>query len=690
MVEDTAFSRLNLLYPIYIGASTISTKIGTSSHLVFWNFHHKTENDASKHYKFWSGYFARAAQYFVYPIVVGVHGDRASFKASDLQVLESNGTVARPASLFEAQLSLRQGYVPTWLQGLKDEWDVLRTMPLTPPNILVQKTIDNIGLFKNDSVDIDLSENFAVLHSETANQSASSADVNIATVSISGGILTVTGVGAGMTTVTLTASTFDQEVNLEFNVDVSGPPPPEISPIVRSVRGSDQELLVSWHDPSSTNVGYDLRYILTSDNELDDSNWTLVEDAVTSGSLEYSISTLTNNLDYDIQVRSKNESGTSFWSDTFMGTPSSTVDYDADDDGLIEVYNFTQLNALRYDLNGDGLADNFGDNTNYSNAFPNPVSSMGCPSTGCNGYELEVLLDFNDSAWTMGSGWEPIGTDTNRFTAIFDGGGNILSNLFIDRTGDAGLFGTSSGIIKNVGLVDVNVEGTGKAGGLLSRNDGKVSNCFVTGQISSSDTAGGLVGSNSDTIRTSYSRANVVNTRNGGGLVGNNEGALLACYATGEVSTNRSAGGLVGWNPSSASIKYCYATGSVSSSGTGADGQRVGGFFGGLQSPWSSREYGLSYWNKETTGRSSRAGDRFITHSNHQKIRNNIKGKTTSQLQSPTGYTDIYASWDDEDVTSDGIADAPWDFGTSSQYPALKVDFDNNGIATVEEFGNQR
>ncbi len=31
MVEDTAFSGLNLLYPIYIGASTISTKIGTTS-----------------------------------------------------------------------------------------------------------------------------------------------------------------------------------------------------------------------------------------------------------------------------------------------------------------------------------------------------------------------------------------------------------------------------------------------------------------------------------------------------------------------------------------------------------------------------------------------------------------------------------------------------------------------------------
>ena len=31
-----------------------------------------------------------------------------------------------------------------------------------------------------------------------------------------------------------------------------------------------------------------------------------------------------------------------------------------------------------------------------------------------------------------------------------------------------------------------------------------------------------------------------------------------------------------------------------------------------------------------------------------------------------------------------------WDFGTSGQYPALKVDFDGDGTATWQEFGNQR
>ena len=501
-------------------------------------------------------------------------------------------------------------------------------------------------------------------------------------------IVEVTATGGASERVLTAAQTITVTVS---DKDDEAPSQPAALTVAEATLNS---LKVAWTAPTNTGPAisaYDVRYILTSvstADKTDDTKWTVSEGAWQSDmhtDLAYTLSGLSQGTSYDVQVRAKNDEGTGVWSDSSTGTTLT------DDDGLIEVATFAQLNAIRYDLDGNGEADDSAHQSDYTSAFPNAASGMGCPQSGCTGYKLTTDLDFNDSAWTMGSGWEPIGTDTNRFTAIFDGGGNILSNLFIDRTGDAGLFGTSSGIIKNVGLIDVNVEGSATVGSLLGSNRNEVSNCFATGQVSSATgTAGGLVGTNRDTIRTSYSRANVVNTRNGGGLVGNNEGALLACYATGEVSTNRSAGGLVGWNPSSASIKYCYATGSVSSSGTGADGQRVGGFFGGLQSPWSSREYGLSYWNKETTGRSSRAGDRFITHSNHQKIRNNIKGKTTSQLQSPTGYTDIYASWDDEDVTSDGIADAPWDFGTMSQYPFLKVDFDGDGMATSQEFGPQR
>ena len=36
--------------------------------------------------------------------------------------------------------------------------------------------------------------------------------------------------------------------------------------------------------------------------------------------------------------------------------PTTTVDYDTDDDGLIEISNLAQLDAVRYDLSGDGVS----------------------------------------------------------------------------------------------------------------------------------------------------------------------------------------------------------------------------------------------------------------------------------------------------------------------------------------------
>ena len=72
------------------------------------------------------------------------------------------------------------------------------------------------------------------------------------------------------------------------------------------------------------------------------------------------------------------------------------IDYDTDDDRLIEVRTWAQLNAIRYDLNGNGDATD----ANYIAAFPNrdttPATRMGCPSgMACNGYELMVDLDFD-------------------------------------------------------------------------------------------------------------------------------------------------------------------------------------------------------------------------------------------------------------------------------------------------------
>ncbi len=54
-----------------------------------------------------------------------------------------------------------------------------------------------------------------------------------------------------------------------------------------------------------------------------------------------------------------------------QGAARSFNDYDADDDGLIEISNLEQLNAIRWDLDGDGDSDHDG----YAAAFPDPAAN---------------------------------------------------------------------------------------------------------------------------------------------------------------------------------------------------------------------------------------------------------------------------------------------------------------------------
>ena len=74
--------------------------------------------------------------------------------------------------------------------------------------------------------------------------------------------------------------------------------------------------------------------------------------------------------------------------------------------------------------------------------FPNALLGMGCPTSGCVGYELSGDLDFDTNAsgdadsgddyWNSGHGWVPIGTGTLHYSAVFEGNGHTISNLFID------------------------------------------------------------------------------------------------------------------------------------------------------------------------------------------------------------------------------------------------------------------
>lgn len=60
-------------------------------------------------------------------------------------------------------------------------------------------------------------------------------------------------------------------------------------------------------------------------------------------------------------------------------TTTPKVDYDTDDDRLIDITALAHLNAMRYDLRGSGDPSD-ADSANYAAAFPNAAFDMGCPA----------------------------------------------------------------------------------------------------------------------------------------------------------------------------------------------------------------------------------------------------------------------------------------------------------------------
>ena len=167
---------------------------------------------------------------------------------------------------------------------------------------------------------------------------------------------------------------------------------------------------------------------------------------------------------------------------------------------------------------------------------------------------------MNDIDLSSIANWEPIGRDTS-FTGTFDGNGHVIKNLKINNT-DAKLIGffattSSSATIKNLGLENIDIKAEHSVGGLVSSNEGTITNCYVTGNISGKDQVGGLVSSNAATITNCYVSGNIAGETGIGGITASSNGAINNCYVTGSVSGNDFVGGLVG-NTIGATINDCY------------------------------------------------------------------------------------------------------------------------------------
>ena len=96
------------------------------------------------------------------------------------------------------------------------------------------------------------------------------------------------------------------------------------APTIDSVTPGDAQLKVAWTAPAGETgiTAYDVRHIETSDDETDDAKWTVVDDAWSSGALEYTITGLDNGDQYDVQVRAVSSNGDGAWSGTEVGAPA--------------------------------------------------------------------------------------------------------------------------------------------------------------------------------------------------------------------------------------------------------------------------------------------------------------------------------------------------------------------------------
>lgn len=221
---------------------------------------------------------------------------------------------------------------------------------------------------------------------------------------------------------------------------------------------------------------------------------------------------------------------------------------------------------------------------------------------------------------TDSSDWEFQGT---AFTGAFNGNGYIIHNLTIitDNHKYLGLFGyvRDKGQVKNLGIVNANIQGGGSyIGGICGTSNGTINCCYATGTFIGNYNVSGLCGTTDGTVNQCYTLGTVTGNHDVGGLCGvSSSNTIIQCYSCATVTGDSGVGGLCGWN-NNGTIRQSYAIGMVTGNSD------VGGLCG--------RNYNNiinCFWDMETSGQTTSAGG---------------EGKSTAEMQNASTF--IGAGWD--------------------------------------------
>ena len=275
----------------------------------------------------------------------------------------------------------------------------------------------------------------------------------------------------------------------------------------------------------------------------------------------------------------------------------------------------------------------------------------------CYVQTADITFPEDIHTWNNGTGWSPIGlylgyNEGNHFyfTGSYDGNFKTISGLYINRPliNNQGLFSTVEFAyveIKNLSLLNVSVIGKDYTGALLGRNEGMVTNCYSTGNVTGNQHTGGLIGYNQGFINKSYSMVTITGNSCCGGLVGSNYSSIYNSFSIGNVTnTGNCSGGLVGTNATNCTISSCYSRGNVigdqysgglagSNSGTinksYCAASLLGGCFTGGVTGQNTGSIINSLWDMDASGQTYSSGG---------------IGKTTEEMKTQSTYTDT--GWD--------------------------------------------
>jgi len=296
----------------------------------------------------------------------------------------------------------------------------------------------------------------------------------------------------------------------------------------------------------------------------------------------------------------------------------------------------------------------------------------------------DISLDI--APYNQGQGWNPICLPTTPFTGSYDGGGFVISGLYINQAYSlAGLFGYTSGAeLTRIKLESAVITSTNWVGALLGKGiDTTITACRVSATISADVSVGGLVGElENSSVSDCHTSVNISAESQSGGLIGvATNCSISSCGSMGSSQSWMNNAGLVA-NSNNSTLLNCYAKMTLNGMFTGGlIADMTGGSLtnsyavsifepqteaGGLINSASNATISHSYWDTQTSGETSSDGG---------------EGRITAQMTYPYA-ANTYVGWDFTDVW---LADST---GTvNGGYPYLAVG-EASGVVSAPTFSH--